>query len=288
MIMTKLKKSTLNFILDICSYISFVFLCTTGFLMYYLLPPGTGHRYQIMGLDRHQWGDLHFWVSLFFLATIVLHLVLHWKWIWIMLRGKGKTQWSLRGIIGLTGAMLIILFFTLPLVLPVEESGGRDYAYSRNEYRRNRQEQQELKRNQNDRQESQRLYRNQNDRREPQRLQRNQNPRWLRGNRQERQNPQRLQRNRNFDETTGNQYPYRHQQNDECEHISGADLHSYDIRGYMTLNDVTKSTGVPMDYLIEQLELPVNVPQFEQLGRLRWTYDFQMQDVRKAVTDYKK
>ncbi len=38
-------------------------------------------RAAFLGLSRHTWGDLHTWVSLLAVAGVVLHVVLHWKWI---------------------------------------------------------------------------------------------------------------------------------------------------------------------------------------------------------------
>ena len=35
----------------------------------------------LWGLTRHQWGDIHFWLSLGFLGILFVHIVLHWQWI---------------------------------------------------------------------------------------------------------------------------------------------------------------------------------------------------------------
>nr|MDA3873905.1 hypothetical protein [Kiritimatiellia bacterium] len=37
-----------------------------------------------------EWGTVHFWISVVFLAAITLHLALHWKWIAVGLRGRGR------------------------------------------------------------------------------------------------------------------------------------------------------------------------------------------------------
>jgi len=38
------------------------------------------------GLDRHQFGDLHFIAALCLMALFLLHLILHWNWILCQLR----------------------------------------------------------------------------------------------------------------------------------------------------------------------------------------------------------
>jgi hypothetical protein len=68
--------------------------------------------------------------------------------------------------------------------------------------------------------------------------------------------------------------------------------HSYEaenlksIRGYMSLAEVQKVTGVPADYIIEKLGLPPGVQHAERLGRLRAVHGFSVEDVRRIVRTY--
>ena len=43
-------------------------------------------------LSRHDWGDLHDWVAVALLVVVIIHIILHWKWIFpydqILLNGK--------------------------------------------------------------------------------------------------------------------------------------------------------------------------------------------------------
>jgi hypothetical protein len=32
-------------------------------------------------LTRHQWNDIHLWVSLVMIGIVLVHLALHWRWI---------------------------------------------------------------------------------------------------------------------------------------------------------------------------------------------------------------
>ena len=90
-----MKRTTLNYIVDFFALIDLLALICTGFIIKYILPPGTGGRGQelhggqgagahskaLLSLTRHQWGDIHFVISVIFIALILLHLVLHWTWI---------------------------------------------------------------------------------------------------------------------------------------------------------------------------------------------------------------
>lgn len=54
-----MKRTHLNFIVDVVAFVGFVVLRTTGVLMRYILPPGSGRYSTIWGLDRHEWGGIN-------------------------------------------------------------------------------------------------------------------------------------------------------------------------------------------------------------------------------------
>jgi hypothetical protein len=56
----------------------------------------------------------------------------------------------------------------------------------------------------------------------------------------------------------------------------------------MTLAEIQEATGVPADYIIEELGLPAGVEQDERLGRLRRTHGFSIDDVRRIVQGYRQ
>lgn len=60
------------------------------------------------------------------------------------------------------------------------------------------------------------------------------------------------------------------------------------IRGSMSLEEVEQSTGVPVQYLLQHLDLPVNTSPSQRLGRLRNKYGFEIEDVRKLVVNFQK
>jgi hypothetical protein len=94
-----MKRTTWNFVLDSLSLVNLLLLAATGAVMRWVLPPGSGgghgHGFrggrglgpggeqvqQLLGLGRHDWGDIHFILALVFLGLILAHLVLHWTWI---------------------------------------------------------------------------------------------------------------------------------------------------------------------------------------------------------------
>jgi len=115
-----MKRSNLNFIIDVIAFVGFVILTTTGVLMRYILPPGSGRYSTIWSFDRHQWGDLHFWISVVFFSILILHLVLHWRWIRCVVTGRPREGSGFRVGLGIVGLTTVTALALSPLLTPVE------------------------------------------------------------------------------------------------------------------------------------------------------------------------
>lgn len=120
-----MKRPQLNFLIDVIAFSGFVVLTATGVLMRFVLPPGSGHFNTIWGLDRHDWGDVHFWVSLSFLTILALHLILHWRWIVSLVSGKPSEASGWRAGLGIIGLLAAIALAISPLLVEVEQTSGR-------------------------------------------------------------------------------------------------------------------------------------------------------------------
>jgi hypothetical protein len=98
----------------------------TGLLLAFRLPPGSrgGHGLTALGWDRHEWGDLHTWISYGFLALILIHLALHWRWFWQI--AAQRRFWPLIAGIGL-GIVLVLMILLQPVAREenVREGRGR-------------------------------------------------------------------------------------------------------------------------------------------------------------------
>jgi hypothetical protein len=76
-----MKRNTLNFIVDAALALVVLGLIATGLLIRFVLPPGSGSRRVLLGLCRHDWGDIHFWISFAGGVLLLVHLALHWQWV---------------------------------------------------------------------------------------------------------------------------------------------------------------------------------------------------------------
>lgn len=126
-----MKRVNQNFIVDSIAFVAFVFLTSTGILMRFLLPPGSGHSRSLLGLSRHGWGDVHFWVALLFLAILALHLLLHWRWIVCVITGRKREYSGKRLALGLFGFLGVIALSLVPLLAPVDNDSGLEGAAHR-------------------------------------------------------------------------------------------------------------------------------------------------------------
>ncbi len=126
-----MKPLTRTIIVDSLAFAGFVLLTTTGVLLHYLLPPGSGRRTTLWGLDRHDWGSIHFYIALASLAVLTLHLFLHRRWITGILTGHPPEGKGTRLAAGLVGLLALIAVGIGPLVTPVERvAPGAGYRIS--------------------------------------------------------------------------------------------------------------------------------------------------------------
>jgi hypothetical protein len=121
------RRTTLNAVVDGLAFAGFVLLVATGVLMRWTLPPGSGRHTTVWGLDRHDWGAMHFWVSVALLAALAVHLVLHWRWIaTVASRGEGHERSRLRVALGLVALAALLALAVAPFVSPVEQAPRHD------------------------------------------------------------------------------------------------------------------------------------------------------------------
>jgi hypothetical protein len=122
------KRATFISLTDVIGFIAFVFLTSSGILLYYLLPPGSGRWAQIWEMSRHEWGAIHLWLAVLFFILMALHLFTHWRFIVGLFKGHIREGERLRTALGMLGLLAVLLLAAAPLVSTVEvsvESMGR-------------------------------------------------------------------------------------------------------------------------------------------------------------------
>ena len=89
-----MKKSIKNYIVFVILSLLGLLEAVSGFVLWLALPQGGGwHGGRLGGaenvfwsLSRHTWLEIHDWTAVVIVAVIIIHLLLHWKWIFYMTR----------------------------------------------------------------------------------------------------------------------------------------------------------------------------------------------------------
>jgi hypothetical protein len=113
-----MNKFSLVKLSDLLSFIGLLGLISTGLFLRFVLPPRSGLA-SVWGLTRHEWGEVHFYVAVVFLALISSHFFLHLSFIKKVLAGDGSREHKYRLVIGLTGVIMLTLLLFAPLFSPV-------------------------------------------------------------------------------------------------------------------------------------------------------------------------
>lgn len=108
-----MRKADVNLIINVAAFILFLLLASTGLLIWLVLPSGHGYL-TVWGMNRHAWGDIHFWIAISFLVLIVIHLFLHWSWIKCMLFSRSKRPLSVKNKM----MILLIILATIAAIAP--------------------------------------------------------------------------------------------------------------------------------------------------------------------------
>lgn len=120
----KFDKPKINLIIDGIMLLLLALMAGLGFLIKYVLVPGFKRNaiyggdveLYFWGLDRHQWGSIHLYISFAFLFLILLHIVLHWKMIGCIFRKMihGKVP---RTAVVICLSVVSLFFFIAPLLV---------------------------------------------------------------------------------------------------------------------------------------------------------------------------
>ncbi|MBN1337338.1 MAG: DUF4405 domain-containing protein [Deltaproteobacteria bacterium] len=249
-----MNRNRLNLYLDLLGFAAMVGLAATGILLYFVLPPGTGHSLTLFGHVRHDLGEVHSWLALLLLAVVTLHVVLHWDWVCCVVAGLlGRTppQRKVRRLWGtaLTLASVACLACALPLarawVVPVPGQAGHAEGAHRHRER------------------GLTLAATTVDGTTPATT---------------RAAPEPLPQPIEQDSRRG----HRHQPGVSHEHHAFCPEAAV-VSGRTSLGDAARAAGMTSDQMCRLLGVPSAVDPRERLGRLRRSYGFSIDEVRRCI-----
>jgi hypothetical protein len=113
-------RTLVNFWLDVSSLLVMLCMTMTGGIMYFVLPPGTGHSHHLFGLGRHDFGTIHFYLAVTAVILLALHVMMHWSWICgVIARALGRPKpsprvqraWGWSVLVGLPALIALALWW---------------------------------------------------------------------------------------------------------------------------------------------------------------------------------
>jgi hypothetical protein len=112
-----MKKSDWQYLLDALLFLSVVGIALIGLLMGLVIPKGPtapeSTKY-FLGLHRHQWSNIHFYLSIAFVVFVTIHILLSWKWIKSKSQKIFKERWKTALIsMAIASVLIIFLFWAL-------------------------------------------------------------------------------------------------------------------------------------------------------------------------------
>ncbi len=114
-----MKKNDWKYLIDALLFVDLSSLAVIGLLLAFVIPSGKGAPEAakfFLGLHRHDWGDIHLYLSLLMLGLVVLHLWFNWNWVVNATRSYVGEQWR-KALWALCGAWILVLFFAWAVVL---------------------------------------------------------------------------------------------------------------------------------------------------------------------------
>jgi hypothetical protein len=256
-------KSRLNYAVDFLTLLLILAMIGTGIVIRYVLPPGSGghgggERLLLWGLDRHEWGGLHFWLAVALSAVMLLHVALHWKWIcgitrrWIGRVRGGGVRASRRAAYGVAFFALVALLvggFTYLSWTSVEVVPGDHHGRGRH----SRRSVASVGQGSDAAHELEAVP----------------------------ETPRHEEDGRPSSRGGGRARPKRADEHREHHHHADGAL----VRGSMSLREVARVSGFDVSELKELLGLPATVSGSERLGRLKRRFGFEIEDVRKLIAE---
>ena len=233
-----------------------------GFLMKYVLIPGQdrwikyGENVELyfFNMDRHEWGAIHLIIAFVLLGLLLLHTILHWKLILSLFRKlvSGTLARKLAtSIFVFTSALLFLFAFIVkPEIGEIIQGQGRQVT-------------------------------DENIISETEITDIHDNKAVIKDDNVVAKDSKNKSITENDDSIISKETEDSH----ERHYRSNMDI---EIRGYMTIRELSVEYDVPSKYIMKKLNIPESVSENQRLGLLKRDYGFRMSDIEKIINEYKK
>ena len=256
-----MTKAKWNFIIDAIMLVLMAVIAGLGLLIKYVLLSGSDRwiKYDrsvdlsFWGLDRHDWGKIHLILAIILGVLLVLHIILHWNMI-VGLYKKFLKNRTTRIVIGICFTIITIFLIVFPFMIKVEVEetlSGRERYASSEETENSIVKETETTIKHDPIQEDFPI---------------------------EKSN-ERTEQHKKYEQI-------QHEEHSEHEHHNIDP--SIEVKGYLTLKEISEKYNVPCEHIKNKLDIPKSVSNSSKLGTLRKQYGFKMSEVENIISNYKK
>jgi Na+/alanine symporter len=90
-----MKKNAIKYVISAVLFIDVCSLAAIGLLLAVVIPEGRANRgaKYFLGIHRHDWGNIHLFLSVLLLILLALHIWYNWTWIAESTKRYFGTRW---------------------------------------------------------------------------------------------------------------------------------------------------------------------------------------------------
>lgn len=107
----KPQKNVFKFWIGSLLFVNMLCVAVVGILLAFVIPSGKGYyaaKY-FLGLHRHEWANIHLYLSIFLIILLVLHIWMNLTWIVQSTRRYFGERWK-QFLWVLSGAWIVVIF----------------------------------------------------------------------------------------------------------------------------------------------------------------------------------
>jgi LysM repeat protein len=123
-----MRKTDWQYLVDTFLFICILGIALIGILLAFVVPQGPSAQPSskyFLNLHRHQWGNIHLYLSLAFICLVIIHLTLDWKWIKAKAGKIFKKRWKTALISTVLASIFVVFLFWL--FYPKEPGAYEEY-----------------------------------------------------------------------------------------------------------------------------------------------------------------
>ena len=131
-----MKESDWRYVVDAFLFVCLGGMTLIGILLGLVIPAGPAAAESakyFLGLHRHQWGNIHAYLSIAFVVLMVVHIVLSWKW--VMAKTRQIFKRGVTPALVVTACAPLLVLFLFWVGTPKDSDKYREYGIESNEKR---------------------------------------------------------------------------------------------------------------------------------------------------------